>query len=44
MHFTFMQECEAKNGIFIERHLQGKKLAKKENLCFSIVDLEKAFD
>ena len=39
-----MQECETKNGIFIKGHLQEKKLAKKENLYFSIVDLEKAFD
>ena len=44
MHFTFMQECETENGIFIKGHLQEKKLAKKENLYFSIVDLEKAFD
>ena len=43
MQFTFTPEFETKNGIFIERQLQEKYMAKKENLYFAFVDLEKAF-
>ena len=42
MQFGFASKCETTNVIFILR--QEKYLAKKKNLYFAFVDLEKAFD
>ena len=42
--FGFMWWCGTRNLIFILRQLKVKYLAKKRNLYFAFVDLEKAFD
>ena len=39
-----MPGCPSTNAIFILRQLQEKYVAKKKNLHFAFVDLEKAFD
>ena len=44
MQFGFMTGSETTLPIFILRQLQEKYLAKTENLNFTFVDLEKAFD
>ena len=44
MQFRFMPGCGTTDAIFIVRQLQEKYLAKKKNLYFAFVDLEKAFD
>ena len=40
----FTSGCETTNTIFLLRQVQEKYLAKKKNLNFVFVDLEKAFD
>ena len=44
MQFGFMTGSETTLPIFILRQLQEKYSAKTENLNFTFVDLEKAFD
>ena len=44
MQFDFMPGCGATNAIFILKQLKEKYLAKKKNLYFAFVNLEKAFD
>ena len=44
MQFGFMPGCGTTDAIFVLRQLQEKYLAKKKNLYFAFVDLEKAFD
>ena len=44
MQFGFMTGSETTLPIFILRQLQEKYSAKTENLKFTFVDLEKAFD
>ena len=44
MQFGFMPGCSTTDAIFILRQLQEKYLARKRNLYFAFVDLEKAFD
>lgn len=44
MQFGFVPRCGAADVIFILQQLQEKYLAKKKNLHFAYVDLEKAFD
>ena len=41
MQFGFMAGCTITNGIFILGQLDEKYLAKKKNLHFALVDLEK---
>ena len=44
MQFGFMPGRGTTDAIFILRQLQEKYLAKRKNLYFAFVDLEKAFD
>ena len=44
MQFGFMPGRGTTDAIFVLRQLQEKYLAKKKNLYFAFVDLEKAFD
>ena len=44
MQFGFMPGRSTTDAIFILRQLQEKYLARKRNLYFAFVDLEKAFD
>ena len=44
MQFSFLTGRGTTDAIFILRDLQEKYLDKAENLCFVIVDLEKASD
>ena len=44
MQLGFMPEFGTTNTIFILRQLQEKCLAKKKDLFFAFIDLEKAFD
>ena len=44
MQFGFMPRRGTTKGHFILRQLQEKYLAKKKNMYFAFVDLEKAFD
>ena len=44
MHFDFVPGKGTTDAVFIVRQLQEKHLAKKKELFFAFVDLEKAFD
>ena len=44
MQCRFMPGCGTTNPIFILRQLQDKYRAKKKNLYFAFVDLEKVLD
>jgi len=44
MQFGFMPGRETTAAIFVLRQLQEKYLAKKKNLYFAFVGIEKAFD
>ena len=44
IQFGFMPGCGTANSIFVLKQLLEKYIAKKRNLYFPFVDLEKAFD
>ena len=44
MQFEFIPGKRTMDAIFITRIVQERFLAKKKDLCFTFVDLEKAFD
>ena len=43
IQFGFMLRKSTTDAIFITRHIQEKHLAKRKELYFAFVDLEKAF-